>query len=141
MTEESVRQVLSRIIARYEEWKVYGIWAAFLKENDEFIGWFALKPLPKTGEIEVGYRLLPQHWGKGYATEGTSALLKHGFDDLSLECVVAIAQLENKASRRVLEKAGFVEHGAIPDPFSKADSPNPVAYYRILKSDFSRAQN
>ena len=71
----------------------------------------------------------------GYATEGTIELLKYGFDKLSLERIVAIAQPENKASRRVLEKSGFIEKGMIPDPFSKSDKPQEVVYFQIQETE------
>ena len=59
------------------------------------------------GEVELGYRLLPEAWGLGYATEGARALIGHAFTELDLARVVATTMTLNLASRRVLEKAGL----------------------------------
>jgi RimJ/RimL family protein N-acetyltransferase len=107
MSAEAVRSVLEKIIGRYEEGKVYGVWAAEVKTSGEFIGWFALKPLPGTSEIEIGYRLLKKYWGKGYATEGAKELLRYGTEILGLRKIVAIANPKNQASKNVLEKVGL----------------------------------
>jgi RimJ/RimL family protein N-acetyltransferase len=120
MTEDQVRSALKRIISRYDEMKEFGIWAAELKSTSEFIGWFALKPLPGTHDIEIGYRLLKKHWGHGYATEGATALLKYGFDILKISKIVAITNPSNLISKRVLEKIGLryehdIEYRGSPD--------------------------
>jgi RimJ/RimL family protein N-acetyltransferase len=86
MEAAAVRSVLERILARYEEWKVYGVWAAELKSSGEFVGWFALKPLPGTSEIEIGYRVLKKNWGEGYATEGAKELLRYGIKENRRDC-------------------------------------------------------
>jgi RimJ/RimL family protein N-acetyltransferase len=112
-SEEQVRATIKRVIARYEDWKVYGAWAAEIKETGEFIGWFSLKPLPGTLEIEVGYRLLKKHWGKGYATEGATKMIEYGFQTLSLQKIVAITHPGNEASQKVLEKVGLRKTGEV----------------------------
>jgi ribosomal-protein-alanine N-acetyltransferase len=62
-------------------------------------------------EIEVGYRFLKDHRGRGYATEAAAASIAFGFDELGLDRIVAVALPENTASRRVLEKCGLTEIG------------------------------
>ena len=86
---------------------IFGYWIAEEKHSDNFIGWMALKRLDQTDDIEVGYRLLEEHWGKGYATEGSKKLLEYAFQTLTLPKVVAVALKENKASTRVMEKLGM----------------------------------
>ena len=63
--------------------------------------------LPEFNEIDLGYRLLPEFWGKGIATEASHAILTYGFDKLKLKRIIAIAMKENKASIRVMEKVGM----------------------------------
>ena len=46
-------------------------------------------------------------WGKGYATEGSHALVSKGFSELGTQCVVSSALVENRASTRVMEKVGL----------------------------------
>src|SRR5881227_3139476 len=64
-----------------------------------------------SAEVEVGYRLSPRMWGRGYATEGARALLRYGFDVLGLYRIVGLTHPENLASQRVLCKAGLREAG------------------------------
>ncbi|MFE9743445.1 GNAT family N-acetyltransferase [Saccharothrix saharensis] len=82
-----------------------GWWAARLKDSGAFIGWFELSPVGG-GVAELGYRLHPDHWGRGYATEGASALVEHA-RAVGLTRVVAYAMTVNAGSRRVLEKVGL----------------------------------
>ncbi|MEM6724861.1 MAG: GNAT family N-acetyltransferase [Bacteroidota bacterium] len=105
---EETREKMKKIIAYYRKYEGYGVWAGIEKETDTMVGWWILKSLPKSPFIEVGYRLRKQYWGNGYATEMTKALLEYGFLQLNLPEIVAVTDLENHASMRVLEKAGLV---------------------------------
>ena len=58
-------------------------------------------------EPELGYRLRAASWGRGYATEGSRALVERAFRELRAERVTAETMAVNIASRRVLEKAGL----------------------------------
>jgi RimJ/RimL family protein N-acetyltransferase len=82
-----------------------GWWAAHEKASGAFIGWFELSPVGE-GVAELGFRLHPDFWGHGYATEGASALVAFGSQE-GLARVVAYAMAVNTGSRRVLEKAGL----------------------------------
>jgi RimJ/RimL family protein N-acetyltransferase len=69
-----------------------------------------LIPLDTVGpEIEIGWRFRPEFWGKGFATEASSTLLRHGLGALKLNQVMAEIDSENVASIRVAEKIGMVE--------------------------------
>ena len=57
--------------------------------------------------VELGYRLRKAAWGKGYATEGSRALIRKGFKELGVQRVLATTYQDNLASRRVMEKAGL----------------------------------
>src|SRR5262249_45385481 len=78
------------------------------------VGWAGLRPPSSHGldrtaadTAELGYRLLPAAWRRGYATEAARALLGSAFSDLGLRQVVATTMTVNQASRRVLDKAGL----------------------------------
>lgn len=60
---------------------------------------------------EIGYFLLPEHWGMGYATEITGKLLEMCFDTLRLHKAVASCNANNKQSERVMQKAGMEREG------------------------------
>ncbi len=90
-----------------------GVWPAIDKATGEMAGWFGLKHtnFDPAKEIEIGYRLNTRFWGKGYATEGASLMLHHGFNTLQLPEISANAHPQNWGSRRVLEKAGMMFYG------------------------------
>jgi RimJ/RimL family protein N-acetyltransferase len=117
------RERLDRAIARHADDAGFGLGVCRLKSDDQFVGWFMLKPcalewragvagwLEPTEHVELGYRLARAHWGKGYATEVSRRLLEHGFGELGLAEIVGVTHVDNLASRRVLEKLGFEEQG------------------------------
>ncbi len=102
--EEIIGQI-NKIISYYTENPGLGVFAANEKASGEFIGWFCLKHLDRSDEIEVGYRLLPEFWGRGYATEMTKVLVAYGFNHLGLDKITGITHPGNSASQKVLEKA------------------------------------
>jgi RimJ/RimL family protein N-acetyltransferase len=74
----------------------------------------------RLGEIDhdnanalLGFALSPDHWGRGYATEGVERLVRFGFEDLELHRIHAICDVENHASYRVMEKLGFRREGLL----------------------------
>jgi len=69
-------------------------------------GGFKGPPLPD-GTVELGYSVLPQYRGRGYATEAVGALLLWAFSHKEVARVIAETALENRSSVRVLKKLGF----------------------------------
>jgi RimJ/RimL family protein N-acetyltransferase len=105
--DEIEKEFLPAFLGYYERYEGYGFWAVIEKATGEFLGWFHFRPGENAGEVELGYRLRKSAWGKGYATEGSRALISKGFTELGVRRVVAEAMAANKASRRVMEKAGL----------------------------------
>jgi len=103
------REILPRFLSYYERYRGYGYWAAIEKSSGDFLGWFALTPEDdaEPDVVELGYRLRRSAWGKGYATEGSRALIRKGFTRLGARRVVANTMTANLASRRVMEKCGL----------------------------------
>jgi len=88
----------------------YGRWACVLKEHgvdSAPIGFCGLKFLDDMGEVDVGYRFLPDYWGRGLATESTRVCVDFGFTTLGLDHVCAFVLAANRGSIRVLEKVGM----------------------------------
>jgi len=106
---ESIEEMEKAIKARISDYEKYGFgrWATILKNEMQFVGWAGLAYLPEFDEIDLGYRFLPEYWGKGIATEASHAILAYGFDQLKLRKIIAIAMKENKASFKVMEKVGM----------------------------------
>ena len=84
-----------------------GFMAVIEKESGHFLGWCGLWVLKETSEIEIGYAVKKESWGKGYATEASQRVLRYAFEDLSLERVVAVAYPENSASINIMKKLGM----------------------------------
>jgi RimJ/RimL family protein N-acetyltransferase len=85
----------------------FSLWAVELKHDGTLIGATGLQHLAEEDEIEVGYRFLREHWGRGYATEAAAAAIRFGFDELGLDRIVAVTLPTNQGSRRVMEKCGL----------------------------------
>ncbi|MDQ4128815.1 MAG: GNAT family N-acetyltransferase [Actinomycetota bacterium] len=102
-------ETLPRFLQAYERFEGFGVWAAIERRTGGFVGWFEFYPRKDGGpeEVELGYRLRKSAWGKGYATEGSRALIRKGFTELGVRRVVAETMVVNAASRRVMEKAGL----------------------------------
>jgi RimJ/RimL family protein N-acetyltransferase len=101
--------VLPRFLDYYRRSDGHGFWASIEKQGGEFIGWFHLRPRqdrPDDGP-ELGYRLRRSAWGKGYATEGSRALVNIAFGELGAHRVWAETMTVNQSSRRVMEKLGM----------------------------------
>lgn len=108
--EEVEGSILPGFLWYYDTYPGYGFWAAIEKVTDRFLGWFHLRPRLEGGtpdEPELGYRLIRSAWGKGYATEGSRALIDRAFAELGAARVVAETMAVHTASRRVMEKAGL----------------------------------
>jgi RimJ/RimL family protein N-acetyltransferase len=107
--EEIEGRELPAFLEYYARSDGYGFWAAVEKATGEFIGWFHLRPRADgaADEPELGYRLRRSAWGKGYATEGSRALIEKAFTDLGARRVWAETMVVNTASHRVMEKAGL----------------------------------
>lgn len=91
----------------------YGRWACVLKETQSIIGFCGLKYLSDLAVVDVGYRFLPQYWGRGLASEACMASLDFGFSKLGLDQIIGFVLPDNAASIRVLEKSGMRPEGEL----------------------------
>lgn len=103
---EKVERYIHYQFAHWQRFK-YGHWAMVLRETGQIIGWDGLEYLPETDETEVGYLLSREFWGKGFATEATSAIINFGLTKVGLKEIIGLTHPENIASQRVLEKSGL----------------------------------
>lgn len=85
-----------------------GRWVAEEKEGGRMIGTFVIVPSRDfKGTINLGYLLLPEFWGRGYATELVLGGVQYFFSETDHGEIFAVIERENQGSRRVLEKTGF----------------------------------
>ena len=124
MTREASDAFADRIQAGIEE-RGWGLWAVEVPGEADFIGFVGLNeatfPAPFTPAVEVGWRLAPAHWGRGYATEAARATVADGFDRLGLAEIVSFTTAANRRSRAVMERLGMrrdpgedFEHPSVP---------------------------
>ena len=95
--EEIQNEFLPAFLDYYQRYEGYGFWAAIERTTGEFLGWFHFRPRKDSppGEVELGYRLRKSAWGKGYATEGSRALIRMGFAEFGVRRVTAEAMAVN----------------------------------------------
>ena len=124
--DEKIRAEMASYTRRGGDGSI-GIWCICKVDTKEAIGSIALLPLPieaddtewesvrmgeiPDGDIEIGYFLRKSEWGQGYVSEAVSCLLDFAFTGSGHEEIVAVIDPRNTASRRVLERAGFVSTG------------------------------
>jgi ribosomal-protein-alanine N-acetyltransferase len=100
-----------RILRYYDEHPGLGVWATIERDSGDCIGFHLLNHIRGEAHIQVGYRLFPAYWGRGYATEMSVALLRYGFADLGLRTITAITAPDNVGSQNVLLKSGLHRDG------------------------------
>lgn len=95
-------------LTNYPDYRVHGMgrWAVVRRADQQWLGWCGLKR-HANGEVDLGYRLLREHWGQGYATEAGRACIELGFGHYALPYIIGRVARGNDASVRVLEKLGM----------------------------------
>ena len=111
MTQDAIDAALRRAIRYPMLYPDLGIWHTSRRDTGAFIGWFSLKYAGRSPDIEIGYRLVPDACGQGFATEGACALRAYGFDDLDLDRIIGVTHRGNIASQRVLMHTGMQDLG------------------------------
>ena len=83
--------------------------AMFLRREEGLLGYcgFFRQIVDEAEEIEIGYRLHPDYWNRGIATEAARAVRDYAFDVLKLDRVISLIHPDNHPSRRVTEKNGM----------------------------------
>jgi ribosomal-protein-alanine N-acetyltransferase len=101
-------------LRRNEAVNGFSLWAIDERDGEALVGVAGLALVEGEGpEVEAAYILRRDRWGRGYATEALRAVLEIGHEQLGMERIVALAYVENDASRRVMEKAGMRPDGTV----------------------------
>ena len=112
--------VIEMIQAQYEKFGI-GRFAVIEKELNLLIGWCGLKFIDyeinsHQNFYEIGYRFLPEFWGKGYATESNKPFIDRAFNEMGVKKLFACAHEDNVGSHHVLQKLGFKIQGDFMEP-------------------------
>jgi [ribosomal protein S5]-alanine N-acetyltransferase len=105
MSLEEATDFLQKNLELYSEFPLLGRWATFDKQG-EFVGSFAVIHIPGSTDIQLGYALLKEHWGKGYATELTARGIQYAIDN-GIDPLYAVTEDANVPSQKVLLKNSF----------------------------------
>lgn len=123
----------------------FGWTAAEIAETGECIGFVGinrtdLDPFIPKGTLEIGWRLAPEYWGKGYVTEASGALLAYAFDVVGDDEIVSFAVWNNHRSTAVMQRlgmrhdpAGDFDHPRVPDTHAHLKR---HALYRLTRSEW-----
>jgi len=109
-SDTQAKDWIERQLWRYENGK-FGHHALIEKSTNRFIGQCGLltQELDGLEVIEIGYHILPEFWGKGYATEAAQLFRNFAFENKICQSLVSIIDVRNKASQRVAEKNGMLK--------------------------------
>jgi ribosomal-protein-alanine N-acetyltransferase len=105
---EQTHHFLAGFIAHWER-HGFGYWIARAPDEGAFLGRGGLRyvTIDARDEVEVGYAIGAEHWGRGLATELAAESVAVAFGELRLPELVCFTLPTNRASQRVMEKAGF----------------------------------
>jgi len=104
--EDARQYILNGPIASYLKHR-FGLYLVLLKSNREPVGMCGLLKRETLPDVDIGFAFVPEAWHKGYAFESASAVFSYGKDVLKLPRIVAITNIDNEASGRLLEKLGL----------------------------------
>ncbi len=132
------------VAGQVDHWETlgFGLWTVFERGSPVAVGYVGLSVptfLPEVlPAVEVGWRLDPQVWGRGYATEGALAALQAGFDVLGLDRVISLPQTDNLPSVRVAERIGMRCDRTLVAPATPKRGPVEVAVMVISRREWTR---
>ena len=118
-SEADSRQFFLKMQKMFEA-KAYCYFAVDLLDTGQFIGFIGLSDQayesPFTPCVDIGWRISPEHWGYGYATEGAIRCLDYGFNRLGMTSIISVAPAVNLKSIRIMEKIGMTKKGSFNHP-------------------------
>ena len=111
-TLDETRAIIARVKAKWAEWG-YSWWAIFERSTGQLVGAGCLQHLRRDPlqPMEIGWRLQPDCWGKGYASEAARAMAQFAFDTIGAPELVAVCHPDNAASAQVMRRLGMQYRG------------------------------
>lgn len=128
---QAYKEMLQGCIDRPDQWAWYAIWMIALKDGTH-VGDLCFKGLNPDGSVEIGYGILDEYQGRGYASEAVAAAVNWALAQPGVTRVEAETVPDNRASQRVLEKCGFIPTGTMGEegPRFEYRGDRPAAYSR-----------
>ena len=139
-THEEVKELFDKYISSYSAVDYYR-WAIINKNSGECIGQIAYFWVENKNHFaEIEYCIGCDFQNKGLATEATKSIMKYGFEKINLHKIQISVKEINPASRRVIEKCGFVYEGTLRDYFFIDGKYVSRLYYSLLRSEWDKLQ-
>ena len=110
--KKAYAEMLEGCLRYPDEWQWYAMWMIELRDGTH-IGDLCFKGLGANGAVEIGYGILEEYQGQGYATEAIDATVVWALKQSNVTRVEAETEPDNRASQRVLEKCGFLPSGTV----------------------------
>ena len=134
-TRDELREISDRLV-RWQEERGFTFWVVERKEDEAFLGFCGLKVADGegssvAGDIEIGWRLREDAWGRGYAKEAATASLDFAFGTLDAPRVVALTMMQNEASWRLMERLGMTRRADLDYHEPRWGDLNPIIVYAI----------
>lgn len=130
VSETAIQSLIAQSRRMFPEENV-GLFGVRLRDDEDLLGFCGFVRLGCMEEVELGYELTREVWGRGFATEASLACLRYAFAEAGLERVIAGADPPNVASLRVIEKLGMKPAGNL-----NPQAPN-EPYYALYRKDFA----
>ena len=135
---EESDQAITRVELHFERYG-FGFYAAELIETGKFIGFIGLNipsfDAPFMPAVEIGWRLAHAAWGRGLATEGAHAVVRHALETLEIAELVSFTTAANLRSRRVMEKIGMVRDEAADFEHPDLPAGHPLRPHVLYRTD------
>ncbi|NMM45271.1 GNAT family N-acetyltransferase [Rhodospirillaceae bacterium KN72] len=123
-----------------DAWRRNGSLECALRDRKDgtFVGIAALTIDDDPAEAEIGYWIGLPFWGRGFATQASQALIRHGFTAMGLDRIVSTVVRENAASSHVLEKVGLNRTGEDETFFPARDKHYPVYRFELTREKWMK---
>ena len=138
---EESQASIQKALKRYETGESCR-WVIAEKGTGNLMGIIDLMPQdPHTGTCTFAYMLGAEFWGQGYGTEAVKAVIGYAFSHCGALVVQADHFADNPASGKVMEKAGMIRIGTIPEKYEKNNRLHDAQVYRLTKAQWLKQQS
>jgi ribosomal-protein-alanine N-acetyltransferase len=135
-TDEDALKWIRWVKSKNDEGRLIVNFYIWLIRTNQCIGRVYIHSKPElNGEVEIGYGISEEHRNNGYVTEAAKAVVQFAFEEAGQDVLVAIVKPENIASRRVIEKLGFLNQGVRMVPDENGENCE-FDYFQLYRNDW-----
>ena len=120
-SDEAAAEYLAKAALTMQEHFGLGMFVMRLHQSERPLGIISLLKRGYLNHADIGFALLPEFEGQGYAREGTARGMRYAYEELRLETLLAVANPVNQRSIHLLQMLDFVDAGTVQPPGSAED--------------------